>query len=268
MTTTRDVADISTAPGGKSGDEWTADVRASLRALWGLNGGFLRNVAGTNVITATIAVPTGFVAYSDGLRCLFVPTAANTGPVTINISGVGAKALVAPDGEALGAGALDGGRIADIVFDADEDAFRLVSAAGVTNVTVQGGIVVQRSAIARLLSAVTTPTTSETTLASISFQALFADSTIAISGNVSRAFGDGTDNLSGTTIRLYVDGVEEASFTDASIKSQHSGTVFEFVHLPGDTDAHTYEIRCECSIEARYPAGANFAVATEISAES
>lgn len=268
MTTTRDVDDISTAPGGKSGEEWTADVRASLSALWGLNGGFLRSVSGVNTITANIAVPTGFVAYSDGLRCLFVPTAANTGPVTINISGVGGKALLAPDGEALEAGALAGGRIADIVFDADLDAFRLVSAAGVVNVTVQGGIVVQRSAIARLLSAVTTPTTSETTLASISFQALFANSTVAIRGNVSRSLGDGTDNISGTTIRLYVDGVQQASFTDAAIKSQHSGTAFDFVHLPGDTDAHTYEIRCESSIEARYPAGANFAVATEISAEA
>lgn len=268
MTTTRDVADLSTAPGGKSGDEWTADVRASLRALWGLNGGFLRNVAGTNVITATIAVPTGFVAYSDGLRCLFVPTAANTGPVTINISGVGAKALVAPDGEALGSGALDGGRIADIVFDDEEDAFRLVSAAGVTNVTVQGGIVVQRSAIARLLSAVTTPTTSETTLASISFQALFADSTVTIRGNISRATGSGTTSSTGTQIKLFVDGVEEASISDFAVGEQHSGTAFEFDHEPDDTDAHTYEIRCESSIAAQYPAGANWAVATETSAEA
>lgn len=267
MTTTRDVDDISTAPGGKSGDEWTADVRASLRALWGLNGGFLRNVAGVNVITATIAVSTGFVAYEDGLRCLFVPTDANTGPVTINISGVGAKALLAPDGEPLEAGALAGGRIADIVFDADLDAFRLVSAAGVVNVTVQGGIVVQSSPIARLLSAVSTPTTSEVTLASISFQALFATSKIRLSGNVSRSTGAGTTSPTGTTIRLFVDGTQAANFTDFAVGEQHSGTAFEFEHEPGDTDSHTYEIRCQSSIAAQYPAGANFARATETSAE-
>jgi len=268
MTTTRDVDDISTAPGGKSGEEWTADVRASLSALWGLNGGFLRSVVGVNTITANIAVPTGFVAYSDGLRCLFVPTEANTGPVTINISDVGGKALLAPDGEALEAGALAGGRIADIVFDADLDAFRLVSAAGVVNVTVQGGIAVQRSPIARLLSAVTTPTTSETTLTSISFQALFATSTVTIRGNVSRATGAGTTSSTGTQIRLFVDGVEEASIADFAVGEQHSGTAIEFDYEPGDTDAHTYEIRCASSIAAQYPAGANWAVAAETSAEA
>ena len=107
MTADRDVDDISTAPGGKSGSVWTAGVRESVLALWALNGGVLLNVAGTNALTGDIAISDGFTAYSDGLRVGFVPANTNTGAMTLNAGGVGVKALRDPDGDATVAGAVD-----------------------------------------------------------------------------------------------------------------------------------------------------------------
>lgn len=270
MTASRDIDDISTAPGGKSGAEWTTGVRESVLALWALNGGMLQDVAGTNTITASVAVGGGFNAYGDGLEVGWIASASNTGAATLNlgtgdpVSYVGAKALRDNDGDVLAAGAIIAGRYAKAVFRAEDDHWRLVAAGGTTNVTVQGGILLQRSAPSRLLTA-TTATTSVTALGSLTFQAQYADSVVVVEGNASLVTQTGTESATGILIALYVDGVSVDSFTAHVLPSMAINIPLYFSYSPGDISSHIYSVRVSSSISAIYPKGANMIFATEFS---
>lgn len=72
------------------------------------------NVGGTaNAITLT---PTPAIsAYTAGQRFAFLATAPNTGPVTINTSGLGTRPLVYADATALGGAEILGGSVYDII---------------------------------------------------------------------------------------------------------------------------------------------------------
>jgi hypothetical protein len=260
----RDIGDISTNPGGKSGADWTTGTRDSLAALWALNGGMLLSVTGVNTILAAVAVPDGFSAYSDGLRCIFEAAATNTGTATINISGVGAKAIRDPDGAVLASGAIVAGRITEIVFVASDDSFRLVTSGGTTNVTVQGGIMVQRSTPTRLAAAAG-PATAVTAIVSQSFQCIYPDSRVIIEGSIGRVIGAGSADDDGVVIGLYVDSVLTQSFTDHCQPNSQVNTPFYFSHLPGNIDSHTYEIRVSSTLAATYPKGSNVIWLSEIS---
>lgn len=261
--TSRDIGDIGTQPGGRSGAEWTTDARLSVKALWALNGGMLLSVAGTNALSASVAVSEGFTSYGDGLRASFIAANSNTGPATMNIQAVGAKAIVSPDGDPLAAGAIVAGRVTEIVFYADDDHFRLVTSGGTTNVTVTGGIIVQRSSISRLVTAAG-PASAATTVASASFQCLYSTSRVIIEGNVGRVTGAGSADVIGVVIGLYVDTVLVDSFTDYCQPSAQVNTPFYFSRLPGNTDLHTYEIKVSSTISATYPKGVNAIVCSEI----
>lgn len=262
--TTRDIGDISTHPGGRSGADWTGGTRDSVMALWALSGGLLLDVSGTNTIVADVAVAEGFSAYEDGLKCGFIAAASNTGAATINISGVGAKAIRDPDGDVLEAGALIAGRFTEIVFIAEEDHFRLVTSGGTTQVTVQGGIMLQRSEPSRLATAAG-PATALTSIGTRSFQCLYPTSRVVIEGVAMRVTGSGADTDTGATIALFVDGVQVQSFTDFCRSSSQVSTPFYFSHLPGNTDAHTYEVRCSATIATTYPRGSNVIWCSELS---
>jgi hypothetical protein len=268
MTASRDVNDISTAPGGKSGAEWTTGVRDSLIELWALNGGNLQNVAGTNVITADIDVAGGFTAYGDGLRLGFVAAASNTGAATLNVSAsavaIGAKAIRTSDNDVLGPGAIVGGRYTEVIFCTADDVFRLVSSSGTTNVTVEGGIMLQRSAASRLAVEVST-TTSLTPIGSINFQTEQSANRVIIEGNASLVTGSGAADNDGIVIELYVDTVLKDSFTAYALQNNAINIPFYFSYLPGDISSHTYAIKVSSTITAIYPAGANVLWLSEMS---
>lgn len=264
MTASRDVNDISTDPGGLSGAEWTSGVRDSVLAAWALLGGSLINVAGTNTITGDVAVSDGFTSYEDGLRVGFIPANSNTGAATLNVSSVGAKPLRDPDGDALTAGAVIQGRFTEAVFSADDDHWRLVTSGGTTNVTVEGGIFLQRSAPSRLISAVAA-TTSVTSIGSVSFQCQYSTSRVIIEGNAGLAIGAGSEDDDGIVVALYVDGVSVDSFTAHCKPSQLRSVPFYFSYLPGDISSHTYSVRVSSTIAAAYPKGENMIWASEIS---
>lgn len=264
MTASRDIDDISTVPGGKSGAEWTSGTRESVLALWALNGGMLTDVAGTNTITANVAVSGGFTSYADGLRVGFNAAATNTGAATLNISSVGAKNIRDPDGDVLSAGAIVGGRFTEAVFYADDDNWRLVTSGGTTNVTVQGGLFLQRSAPSRLVSAVAS-TTSVTPIGSVSFQTQYADSRVIIEGAAALVAGAGSTDDDGIVVALYVDGVSVQSFTAYCLASQARSIPLYFSYLPGDISTHTYSVRVSSTIAAAYPASENVIWASEIS---
>lgn len=262
--TTRDIGDISTHPGGKSGAEWTHDARESLLALWDIHGGMLGNVEGVNVLTADVSVPEGFTSYADGLRCSFVAPATTTGAATMNIGGLGAKAIRTNDGDVLPPAAMVAGRITEIMFVGDDDAFRLVTSGGTVNVTVEGGIMVQRSSVTRLVAPVG-PTTDLSALVSQSFQCLYDDSWVIIEGNVGRLTATGSDDDDGVVIHLYVDGSSVASFTDHAAPNRQVNTPVYFSHSPGDTDSHTYEVRASSTVTATYSRSATAMWCSEIS---
>lgn len=76
---------------------------------------WLTSVSGTNTITAT-ATP-AISAYAAGQTFRFVPAGANTGAVTINISGVGAADLTKRGSTALVANDLIAGYVYQITYD-------------------------------------------------------------------------------------------------------------------------------------------------------
>jgi hypothetical protein len=86
----------------------------------------LSGVAGTNTITATITP--AITAYVTGQTFRFVAASANTGAVTININGLGAKAITKSGATALTTGDIPIGAVVNITYDGTQ--FQLSSGAG------------------------------------------------------------------------------------------------------------------------------------------
>jgi hypothetical protein len=86
----------------------------------------LTNVSGTDTITAT-AKPT-FAAYVTGMSISFTPANNNTGAVTINLNGMGAKSITKEGSTALSSGDLTSGREYLAVYDGTR--FQLVNGTG------------------------------------------------------------------------------------------------------------------------------------------
>lgn len=82
----------------------------------------LDNVAGSNTITAT-AAPI-ITAYVDKEIYIFKTVSINTGAVTLNIDGVGAKAIVRADGAALLAGEFAANANIDVQYNSTSDDFQ------------------------------------------------------------------------------------------------------------------------------------------------
>lgn len=76
---------------------------------------YLAAVTGTNTITAQ--GPQSYTAYTQQAGFILVPQATNTGAVTLNITGLGAKAVTKYGSTALVAGDLTLGVVAYIVYD-------------------------------------------------------------------------------------------------------------------------------------------------------
>ena len=104
---------------------------------------WLTSVSGTNTITAT-ATPT-FAAYVTGMSFRFVAANSNTGPVTINIGGLGAKAVTKNGAEALGADDILAGAAVTIIYDGTE--FQLSAGAGAGNSGANGAMIVNKTEV-------------------------------------------------------------------------------------------------------------------------
>ena len=75
----------------------------------------LITVTGTNALTGTSVPP--YTAYTAGMTISFVVTNTNTGAVTIDVDGLGAKNIYAGSSSALSGGELVAGRIAQLEYD-------------------------------------------------------------------------------------------------------------------------------------------------------
>ncbi|MCT9125417.1 hypothetical protein [Cupriavidus gilardii] len=84
----------------------------------------LGSIGGTaNAITATCPVP--FTAYVNGQTFRFVAASTNTGAATININGIGAKAITKAGNAPLVAGDMPAGAVIEVVYDGTQ--FQMVS---------------------------------------------------------------------------------------------------------------------------------------------
>lgn len=88
----------------------------------------------TYAVTPSPAV----TAYVDGLPITFIANHATSGAATLNVSSLGAKALVKSDGTtALGVGDITSGMIVNALYVAGSNHFRLINTAG--TVPISGG---------------------------------------------------------------------------------------------------------------------------------
>lgn len=94
--------------GGLIGDnEYATRVKEEVSALWQRSIDTLASVAGTNTITAMAGAT--LIAYGAGVSFWLTPANTNTGAVTLNVDGLGARNVRDRAGVALPAGALVAG---------------------------------------------------------------------------------------------------------------------------------------------------------------
>jgi len=86
----------------------------------------LSSVSGTNSITGNLTP--AITAYTVGQAFRFISAGANTGAVTININGLGAKAITKSGATALSSGDIPAGAAVTIIYDGTQ--FQLSSGAG------------------------------------------------------------------------------------------------------------------------------------------
>lgn len=89
----------------------------------------LESVAGTNTITAS-GWPYNITAYVDGQTYRLKPANNITGPATLSLDSVGAKAIVKQNGDALASGDLLATTIYVLQYYAADDHFRVIGAVG------------------------------------------------------------------------------------------------------------------------------------------
>lgn len=125
----------TSANGGSDvGIPYTNAVDIEVEALWTCAPQWLTNIGGSaNAITATsdTALVAAIAAYARPMEFNLLPASDNTSTVTINIDGVGAKAVVDKDNVSLAAGALKAGRLHKLVYDGTS--FRIFSSAPPSN---------------------------------------------------------------------------------------------------------------------------------------
>lgn len=78
---------------------------------------WLTGVSGTNTVTGSTAASSAVSAYAAGQVFRFVAAGANTGAVTLNVNGLGAKAVTKRGATALAAGDIAAGSVVTVVYD-------------------------------------------------------------------------------------------------------------------------------------------------------
>jgi hypothetical protein len=113
-------------PPGPSGGDFANKVAAEVQRIWDLVPNMLVNIGGSaDAITAECDPPL-VSSYIHGQRFWLIPSANNTGSVTINIDSRGQVDVVSYDGQQLQAGDLVAGEGTELVYDGVNNQMRLV----------------------------------------------------------------------------------------------------------------------------------------------
>ena len=105
---------------------WESAGAASVTEAAIANSEWLTFVAGTNTITGSTV--TSYASYAGGFAVRFVPANTNTGATTININGVGAKAVTKSGTTALSGGELVAGTAYFLMYDGTQ--FQIAASTG------------------------------------------------------------------------------------------------------------------------------------------
>ena len=107
------------------GDDNIRAIKLGLKnSFLGFTGAILvTGVDGGAQNTYTLTPPTALPAYTARMFAVFMPVASNSGPATLNISGLGAKEIVSVSGLPLSSGDLTQGRFYTAFYDGTK--FRL-----------------------------------------------------------------------------------------------------------------------------------------------
>lgn len=99
-----------------------------------------RTAAGTNTVTLTSVSPNYTpTQYRDGMVLEFIPANTNTGSVTVNDNGLGAKNLRLLSGSALSAGDIVAGQPTRIIYNAGAGRFTLLRSGGGNQIVYTAG---------------------------------------------------------------------------------------------------------------------------------
>ena len=104
---------------------------------------YIGSISGVDTITGSLTP--ALVAYAAGQRFEFVSAGANTGAVTININGLGAKSITKLGTTALAAGDIPSGALVQIVYDGTR--FQLTNLAAQTVATLDAGVTTTTQAL-------------------------------------------------------------------------------------------------------------------------
>ena len=188
--------------------------------------------SGVDTITGTMSPV--LTAYAAGQMFYFVAAGANTGPVTLNIDGLGAKAVTRDGASALAAGDINSGEIVVVVYDGTR--FQMVNAANsFGNTTINGTLTVTGNtglqanvSITSTLSvggtfAVTGAATLGNTLAVTGKSDLPTVSTASINAAVALITTGTVTNLTASGASIASANIGNLQFTAASIASINAG---------------------------------------------
>lgn len=207
----------------------TADaVRLSQLQNFGIN--TLITVAGTDTITGTVSP--SLTAYTTGQIFSFVVAATNTGAVTINIDGLGAKAVTRAGTVALAANDMVTGQIALVEYDGTR--FQLLDPNAFTNLRISNALTYGGVALSPAVTGTGNMVLSSSpTLGT-------PDLGTPTSGNLSSCTADGTNTVG---FRNVPQNSQSAAYT--AVLADGGKHV---LHPSADTTARTYTIPANSSV--------------------
>jgi Coiled stalk of trimeric autotransporter adhesin len=185
---------------------------------------YLTSIAGTNTITANLS---GLTAYVAGQSFWFLPAATNTGAVTINIQGLGAKNITKGGAIPLVAGDIVAGAQYRIYYDGTQ--FQLNSFANYASVAGASG---------NLAGVVGLAASATLTLAQLGSQIVFygstASQTLSLPAASTVAAGKGYwfTNVSAVSVSITANGTDTIGTNVPGIGLSQPATL---VLQPGDT---------------------------------
>jgi hypothetical protein len=181
------------------------------------------SIAGVDTVTGIMS-PT-LTAYAAGQLFYYIAAGANTGAVTLNIDGLGAKAVTRDGSTALAAGDINSGEIVVVIYDGTR--FQMINAANsFGNTTINGTLTVTGKSN---LAEVSTPSINASVAAVTALTATGASITSANVGTAVvtslQATGASAASINAGVALLTTATVTNLTATSASIASANVGTI-------------------------------------------